>query len=262
MKLLNGIFSYSTYLSMGVIPKSIDLQRDEKSLAIYRKYLGSDYVPGTFYTTVIGNHMSWAEILHIVSCEAPSFMAKDSVKKMPVIGSIMVGSQGMFIDRHNKDARLETIRLIENRQQEMEAGKVVVPVSLYPEGTASMGKYINKFKKGAFYGLSPIKPYINLPIDDGSEWNVGTGGMSLLLHLVVTATFIYTKMTCLSLPVIKPTEYMYEKFNHLGKDKPSIYTEVMRHIMSEISGLKLIDSDYEVKLSYISEIKGKKVVKT
>ena len=45
-------------------------------------------------------------------------------------------------------------------------------------------------------------------------------------------------MNLCELPVIKPTEYMWKNFSHLGKEKWEIYAEVTRKIMCEISGLK------------------------
>ena len=40
------------------------------------------------------------------------------------------------------------------------------------------------------------------------------------------------------MPIIKPTEYMFEKYQHLGKEKWEIFAEVVRKIYSEIGNLK------------------------
>lgn len=245
--------------SMGIRLEKINLEKDEKVLNIYRKYFGPDYKPGSFYTTVIGNHLSWADILLLLKNEAPSFVSKSTIKSMPIIAGINNAIQGMYVDRASKDARTETMNLINTRQKDVEAGKILVPVTLYPEGTTSSGRYLIVFKKGAFHTLSSIKPYIISMATDGKHWPLGSGGMDLLLHMIVTALFVDTELTSYELPVVTPTDFLFEKHTELGKDKPDIYLNALRQIMSEISGLKTINSVYEDKLAYMSEIMGRKV---
>ena len=60
------------------------------------------------------------------------------------------------------------------------------------------------------------------------------------------------------MPVIRPTEYMYENYKHLGKEKWEIYAEVTRKIYSEIGGLKEWNQGYRESHRYgQSLIKGK-----
>jgi len=66
----------------------------------------------------------------------------------------------------------------------------------------------------------------------------------------------------LDLPVIEPTEYMYENYKEFGKEKWMVYMEVCKRIMAEIAGLQLSESIFPEKLEYLSLIKGKKVKNT
>ena len=50
-------------------------------------------------------------------------------------------------------------------------GNILTPLCIFPEGTTTNGKYILKFKKGAFYALLPIKPQIIL-LDDNLDYSV------------------------------------------------------------------------------------------
>lgn len=95
---------------------------------------------------MIGNHASWADILFILKREAPSFVAKRSVADYPIIGGIATSIQCMWINRNSKNARTETIAMIEERQKELEAGKQANPVTIFPEGTSTNGRYITNFK--------------------------------------------------------------------------------------------------------------------
>lgn len=243
--------------SISIKNKTIYLEKDERTLKIYKKYLGEDFIPKEFYTTIIGNHATWSDILFILKLEAPSFVAKKSVQDYPIIGGIARSIQCMWIERGSKNARAETIALIEERQKELEAGKLGNPVTIFPEGTSTNGKYIINFKKGAFFRLSHIKPYITVLPQDGSCWSLAHSGMGVLPHMIMTVLLPAVNVTSLVLPVIQPTDYMFTKYSNLGVDKPEIYTNVARHIMSEVSGLKLINANYEQKLNYMSTVKGK-----
>lgn len=250
----------------GIFMKRFSLTKDSRTLQIYKKYLGEDYKFETFFSTVIGNHIAWADILNLMTLESPSFVAKASADKAPILSGINRATGGILIDRSSEDAREATKNFIVNRQTNVETGKCRIPVCLYPEGTATNGKCLIEFKKGAFFHLSPIKPYIQKQIQNSNNasefWEISTGGMNILLHLIMTFTFIYNKMESYELPVIKPNEFMFKKYEALGKDKVEIYTNVVREIMSEVSGLNKINSGYEDKLNFLSEVKGKTIKNT
>ena len=42
----------------------------------------------------------------------------------------------------------------------------------------------------------------------------------------------------INMPIIQPTNYMFEKYSYLGKEKWEIYAEVTRKIFCEIGGFK------------------------
>ena len=106
----------------------------------------------------------------------------------------------------------------------------------------------------------PVKPMVEL-IDHNPVFELCTGALPMHLHLIYACCFLYNKVTFLDLPVIEPTEYMFRNYNgiingdNFGEEKWHIYMEVTRHIMSEISGLKLSNVNFPEKLDYMSEIK-------
>ena len=68
----------------------------------------------------------------------------------------------------------------------------------------------------------------------------------------------FVDMYYINMPVIRPTEYMYEKYKHFGNEKWEIYAEVTRKIYSEIGGLKEWNQGYRESHKYgQSLIKGK-----
>ena len=50
--------------------------------------------------------------------------------------------------------------------------------------------------------------------------------------------------------MIKPTDYMFEKYKDLGKEKWEIYAKVVNNIYSEIGGLKQTDIKYRDRVLY------------
>lgn len=69
-------------------------------------------------------------------------------------------------------------------------------------------------------------------------------------------------MTFEEIPVIEPTEYMFNNYSHLGDEKWKIFAEVVRNIYSEIAGFKKSDKNFNDLLDYISQINQRRVINT
>jgi 1-acyl-sn-glycerol-3-phosphate acyltransferase len=100
------------YNFCGLIIHEKDITKDKRILEIYKKYLGDDYVPDEKFSTLIANHISWADILYLEKKFSPSFIAKASVRKIPFVGKIAWGQKSSFIERKNKDAIEKTVNFI------------------------------------------------------------------------------------------------------------------------------------------------------
>ena len=72
----------------------------------YKKYLGPEWKPSYDKpSTVICNHSSWLDTPVMMTMYSPSFIAKDSVKRLPGVGYMAKLLGSLFIDRSSKDAR-------------------------------------------------------------------------------------------------------------------------------------------------------------
>jgi 1-acyl-sn-glycerol-3-phosphate acyltransferase len=255
----------AVYVVLGVWVTEKDLTHDNEVLKVYKKYLGQDYNPDLFkdkYSTIIANHVSWADILYVLSKYGPSFISKDSVNRIPFIGYVSYAFKTLYINRQSKDSRVEVMNQISKRQQEIVEGKSYFPLTIYPEGTTENGRNIITFKKGAFYTLTPLKINI-LKVDNRvGKFPLAAGGMKILLHIALSVTFLKNDFEALELPVFAPNEYLFENFKNLGKDKPEILAEACRRVMSEIGNLPLTDGTFENKLKYMSAIERKTVKNT
>ena len=137
-------------------------------------------------------------------------------------------------------------------------GTILTNLSIYPEGTITNGTHLIKFKRGAFMTLLPLKPMVEL-VDQTAECTLATGALPMHLHIALVCSYLWNNDTFLDLPIIEPTEYMYQTYGKNGEEKWMIYMNVTKLIMAECAGLKLSNSSFEEKLAYLSEIKGKKV---
>ena len=212
---------------------------------IYKKYLGEDYPfnPLEQYSLIISNHTGFYDIIMNMSINSCGFMAKDETQNIPFISSIAKGINCLFVKRESEEDRKRIFDQLKKRQKDFYEGNILSPLLLFPEGTTTNGKYILKFKKGAFYSLLPIKPQIIL-LDDNLNYSVGIGVSSAVLNYFRSLCYFGCKMNLCELPVIKPTDYMWENYSDLGNEKWEIYAEVTRKIMCEISGLKPSDRTF------------------
>ncbi len=215
------------------------IKKDLPYEEVYKKYLGEDYSfdPNEKYSLIISNHTGFYDIVMNMSINSAGFVSKDETKEYLFVGTIAKGINCLFVKRESEADRARTFVELEKRQKDFYEGNILSPLCIFPEGTTTNGKYILKFKKGAFYALLPIKPQIIL-LDDNLDYSVAIGVSTTGFNYLRSLCYFGCKMNLCELPVIKPTEYMWKNFSHLGKEKWEIYAEVTRKIMCEISGLK------------------------
>ena len=218
---------------------------------VYRKYLGDDYDfnPEEKYSLIISNHTGFYDIMMNMAIHSCGFLSKEETKDIFLVGTISKGINCLFVKRENKEDRERIFLELEKRQKDFYEGKILTPLCLFPEGTTTNGKYILKFKRGAFYSLLPIKPQIIL-LDNNLNYSVAIGVGSAIMNYFRSLCYFGCKINLCELPVIKPTEYMFEKYSHLGEDKWEIFAEVTRRIMCEIGGLKPSDKTFRDSKRY------------
>ena len=212
---------------------------------VYKKYLGPDYSfdPNEKYSLLISNHIGFYDVVLNMTLHSAGFMAKYDTQDYPLVGVIAKGINCLFVKRENEEDRKKIFQELRQRQQDFYDGKILSPLLLFPEGTTTNGKYILKFKRGAFYHLLPIKPQI-IMLEDNLNYSVAIGVGSAGFNYYRSLCYFGCKMNVYELPVIKPTDFMWENYSDLGKEKWEIFAEVTRKIMCEISGLKSSNKTY------------------
>lgn len=124
------------------------------------------------------------------------------------------------------------------------------PLMIYPEGTVSNGTHLISFKRGPFNSLLPVKPYI-VKCNKGDP--LPTGSLDVGVHFYYAYCFLYHTFTFYDLPVIKPTEFMFEKYRSAA-DKVDAYVSAVKDIMSYVGELGKSDKSLNESNEYVKKI--------
>lgn len=217
---------------------------------LYKRYFGPDckidYEED--YSSLISNHTSWLDTIVYIWISSCGFIAKAEVQTYPILGIGANALGCLFVNRADNHNRHVILEKIEERQQHFLEKKTLTPLIIFPEGTVTNGSQILKFKKGAFHSLLPIKPYVILM--NNSTFSLATGVLSLSQHFIRSMCYFYHTLTVLEIPVIKPTQFMYDNYpDKTITEKWEIYAEVARDIMCQVgemgkSDKTLLESNY------------------
>ena len=215
-----------------LVHKKVDCEK------VYKKYLGEDYdFSDGKYSLIISNHTGFFDVVVLMAKYSVGLMAKIDVKDYYFVGPIATAMHCLYIQRESLEERKKIFDQLEERQKLFYEGKFLAPLCLFPEGTTSCGRNILKFKKGTFYALLPVKPVIINHYQE-SSYHLSIGAGSAVLSYIKNFCHFIETLYIIEMPIIRPTEFMFEKYKNLGKEKWEIYAEVVRKIYSEIGGLE------------------------
>ena len=208
---------------------------------VYKKYLGEDYdFNDDKYSLITSNHIGFFEVVLCMALYSPGFMAKKTIADYYFVGPISCGLNCLFVDRESEKDKKKIFELLLERQKAFYEEKNFAPLVLFPEGTCSCARNILRFKKGAFYSLLPIKPQI-VTVDQNSSFHLSVGATNVVLHYTKNLCHTFNVIYVAILPTVRPTNYMFEHYKNLGKEKWEIYANVVRKIYSEVGGLEETD---------------------
>jgi 1-acyl-sn-glycerol-3-phosphate acyltransferase len=81
----------------------------------------------------VANHVSWLDILGLLSVRSLRFVAKSEVRAWPILGWMAVRIGTIFLDRESLGSLCRARRLLSERLVQGQA------VAIFPEGTATVG---------------------------------------------------------------------------------------------------------------------------
>jgi 1-acyl-sn-glycerol-3-phosphate acyltransferase len=92
---------------------------------------------------VFPNHSTFLDILMMTQLIPMRFVAKQEVKRFPIVGPLAIAIGCVFVNRENKDSRIEA-------RIKLAAAERYPPIVLFPEGKTGSGETIQPFRYGAF----------------------------------------------------------------------------------------------------------------
>ena len=234
---------------------------DSKILPVYKKYFGPDYKIDydSKFGCYISNHTCVYDMMISMALFGTGFVAKIGASKVPIIGPMNKSMQSIFVDRSSDKAKENILDILEKRERDYYEGKPVMPFMIFPEGTTSSGRHILPFKKGAFGGLLPVKATFIHP-NLYENYHIGVGSSDVACNYLRSLANLYNRVEYVELPVLTPNDYMYENFEHFGKEKWEIYAEVCRSIMCELGDFQKSEFGLKDSFRYCSCIKYKKLL--
>ena len=223
------------WLSIYFFSNNISTEKKEiKYETVYKKYLGEDYdFSQNNFSAYISNHISILDLPIFARDYGTTFLLNVESMRNPLIGALL--EFGNFpVKLQSEESRKKALDFIVKRQNDFYHKKSCIKTLNFPEGHCTNGKYIINFKKGVFISLLPIKPLIILSPDEYPSYT------NKAFYIFRIMTTFKIKIIYAELPVIKPTNYMFEKYQYLGKEKWEIFANVVNNIYSEVGGFKQI----------------------
>lgn len=196
---------------------------------------------------IISNHVSYLDILYNMSSYFPSFVAKRSVAKLPLVGLISKCLGCVYVQRESRSSDFKGVSgIVNERIREAHQDKSAPPMMLFPEGTTTNGEYLLPFKTGAFLAGAPVLPVIlRYPFQRLSPaWESIAGVRHVFLLLCQFVNYMEVK----KLPVYYPSQQ--------EKDDPKFYAENVRRLMAHEGSLILSDIGLAEKRVYHAALNG------
>ncbi|KAK9270982.1 hypothetical protein L1049_026570 [Liquidambar formosana] len=196
---------------------------------------------------IISNHVSYLDILYHMSSSFPSFVAKRSVAKLPLVGLISKCLGCVYVQRESKSSDFKGVSgVVTERVREAHQNKFAPMMMLFPEGTTTNGDYLLPFKTGAFLSKAPVLPVIlRYPYQRFSPaWDSITG----VRHVIFLFCQFVNHIEVTRLPVYYPSQQ--------EKDDPKLYANNIRRLMAREGNLIMSDIGLAEKRIYHAALNG------
>ncbi|KMZ70929.1 Lysophospholipid acyltransferase [Zostera marina] len=196
---------------------------------------------------IISNHVSYLDILYHMSSSFPSFVAKKSVSRLPLVGLISKCLGCVYVQREAKTSDKKGVSgVITDRIQNFHQNNHSPMLMLFPEGTTTNGNFLLPFKTGAFIAKLPVLPVLlRYPYKRFSpSWDSISGVRHLILLLCQFVNHLEVK----HLQCYCPSKQ--------EKEDPKLYGNNVRKLMAMEGNLLPSDIGLAEKRIYHAALNG------
>lgn len=196
---------------------------------------------------IISNHVSYLDILYHMSSSFPSFVAKRSVAKLPLVGLISKCLGCIYVQRESKASDFKGVSaVVTERIREAHQNESAPLMMLFPEGTTTNGDFLLPFKTGGFLAKAPVLPVIlKYPYQRFSPaWDSISG----VRHVIFLLCQFVNYIEVIQLPIYYPSQQ--------EMDDPKLYADNVRRLMATEGNLILSDIGLAEKRIYHAALNG------
>ncbi|CAO2817817.1 unnamed protein product [Amaranthus hypochondriacus] len=196
---------------------------------------------------IISNHISYLDILYHMSSSFPSFVAKRSVGKLPLVGLISKCLGCVFVQREDKSSDFKGVSgIVTDRIKEALDNSDAPLMLIFPEGTTTNGDFLLPFKTGAFIAGAPVLPVIlRYPY---KRFSPAWDSISGVRHVILLLCQFVNYMEVMRLPIYYPSKE--------EKDDPKLYANNVRKLMANEGNLIQSDIGLPEKRIYHAALNG------
>lgn len=205
-------------------------------------------VEGDRPCAIVSNHISYLDILYHMSSSFPSFVAKQSVSQMPLVGLLSKCMGCLYVQREGKTPNSKGVSsIVTQRLLKTRASATAQIFLLFPEGTTTNGNYILPFKTGAFLAGATVQPMIlKYPYEHfNPAWDTING----YLHVIILLCQFVNHLEVTTLPPYYPSAK--------EREDPKAFASNVRTLMSVEGNFTKLDIGLHEKRIYHSTLAGK-----
>ncbi|XP_027329864.1 lysophospholipid acyltransferase LPEAT1-like [Abrus precatorius] len=196
---------------------------------------------------IVSNHVSYLDILYHMSYSFPSFVAKRSVAKLPLVGLISKCLGCVYVQRESKSSDFKgASAVVTERIREAHQNTSAPIMMLFPEGTTTSGDFLLPFKTGGFLAKAPVLPVILSY--HYQRLSPAWDSISGVRHVIFILCQFVNYMEVTRLPTYYPLQQ--------EKDDPKLFANNVRRLMASEGNLILSDVGLAEKRIYHAALNG------
>jgi len=194
---------------------------------------------------LVANHVSSVDpFIFAVLPQMPSFVAKQTLRDMPIVGVFAQVFQCIFVDRMDVGSRKQAQEEIK-RKVHSEGRQLLV----FPEGTVTNGNALISFRQGAFAAGVPVQPIcIRYPHEHFTPAR-STNSDQALMWFRLLCQFV-NKVEIIYLPVYHPSPEEIAD--------PTLYANNVRNVMARTLHIPTTNHTYLDALERMEKNKNRR----
>lgn len=177
---------------------------------------------------LVGNHVSWMDIIVLLSVCPVTFVAKSEIRRWPLVGRLCTSVGTLFIERTRRSAAKRVNAIVTDA---LSRGQLVF---IFPEGTTTDGTGVGHFHSALFQSASDAAAMVQ-PV--ALRYSDNKGRYCAAPNFVGETTFLESLWSSTSAPHIVATLAFLAPRDAAGRDR-RLLAEEARHAIAEALGTR------------------------